>query len=34
MGLPGRHSPGELVTSLSGIPGVRNVRVLTEEDDD
>jgi putative Mg2+ transporter-C (MgtC) family protein len=34
MGLSGRHSPGDLVTVLSGIEGVRSVRVLSEEDDD
>ncbi|HCT14044.1 MgtC/SapB family protein [Corynebacterium nuruki] len=34
MGLTGRHSPGDLVTVLSGIEGVRSVRVLSEEDDD
>ncbi|WP_297004965.1 hypothetical protein [uncultured Corynebacterium sp.] len=33
-GLTGRHSPDGLVASLSGMPGVRSVRVLTEEDDD
>ncbi|WP_334137683.1 MgtC/SapB family protein [Corynebacterium variabile] len=34
LGLTGRHSPDDLVASLSGMPGVQSVRVLTEEDDD